>query len=30
VVEASNAYADIAARQYEIETEAARHPFCAL
>ena len=24
------AYADIAARQYEIETEAARHPFCAL
>ena len=30
VVEASQAYADIAARQYEIETEAARHPFCAL
>ena len=30
VVEASTAYADIAARQYEIETEAARHPFCAL
>src|SRR6267154_1519471 len=30
VVEASVAYADIAARQYEIETEAARHPFCAL
>ena len=24
------AYADIAARQYEIETESARHPFCAL
>ena len=30
VVEASTAYTDIAARQYEIETEAARHPFCAL
>ncbi len=30
VIEASIAYADIAARQYETETEAARHPFCAL
>jgi hypothetical protein len=30
VVDAATAYADIAARQYEIETEAARHPFCAL
>jgi hypothetical protein len=30
VVEAATTYADIAARQYEIETEAARHPFCAL
>ena len=30
IVEASEAYAEIASRQYEVESEAARHPFCAL
>ena len=30
IVEASMAYTDIASRQYEVENEAAQHPFCAL
>jgi hypothetical protein len=30
IVEAALAYTDIASRQYEVESEAAQHPFCAL
>ena len=30
IVAAAEAYAEIASRQYEVESEAAQHPFCAL
>ena len=30
IEEASRAYTDIASRQYDVESEAAQHPFCAL